>query len=158
MLLSSDKFRRLDATGFISANGRCRAFDASADGYARGEGAGAVVLMPLLEAQKRGCQIEALVKGTATSHCGTSLHFTVPNPSGQRQVIADALQDAGIEPQDVCYVEAHGSGTSLGDPIEIDSILSVLRNRQKNNNPLVIGAGKTNIGHLEVCVHICGCN
>ncbi len=94
------------------------------------------------------------------SHCGTSLHFTVPNPSGQRQVIADALQDAGIEPQDVCYVESHGSGTSLGDPIEIDSIRSVLRNGQNNNNnnPLVIGAVKTNIGHLEVCAHICGCN
>ncbi len=158
VLLSYDKFKRLDATGFISANGRCRAFDASADGYARGEGAGAVVLMPLPEAQERGCKIEALVRGTATSHCGTGSNFTAPNPSGQRQVIANALQDAGIEPQDVCYVETHGSGTSLGDPIEIDSILSVLGVRQKNNNPLVKGAVKTNIGHLEVCIYVCGCN
>ncbi|MCP4319876.1 MAG: polyketide synthase, partial [Hyphomicrobiales bacterium] len=154
MLLSSIGFDALDDSGFLSPTFRCKAFDASADGYARGEGCGAVVLMRLEDALEANCRIEAVIRGTASIHNGTATHFAAPSPAAQYKLIHRALSDAGVQAEDVCYVETHGTGTRHGDPIEFQALKSVFGKQRER--PLVLGAIKTNIGHLEGAAGIAG--
>ena len=140
----------------LSPDGRCKTFDASANGYAQGEGCGIVVLKRLSDAVADGDNILALIRGSAVNHDGPSSGLTVPNELAQEKVIRQALKNAKLEPAQVSYVEAHGTGTSLGDPIEVGALGSVFGKERPQNQPLAIGSVKTNFGHLEAAAGI-GC-
>nr|MBP9051374.1 SDR family NAD(P)-dependent oxidoreductase [Ilumatobacteraceae bacterium] len=140
----------------LSATGRCHTFGAEADGYARGEGAGMVVLKRLSDAQADGDRILAVVRSAAVNHDGRSSGLTVPSGPAQREVIERALTEAGLQPADVDLVEAHGTGTHLGDPIEVRALDAVYSRGRSADHPLLIGSAKTNIGHLEAAAGIAG--
>ena len=140
----------------LSPDGQCKAFDASADGYVRGEGCGVVVLKRLSEAEADGDRIWAVVRGTAVNHGGASVGLTVPNEPALVQVMEAALSDAGVSPEDVDYLEAHGTGTAVGDPIEINAVADVYSRGRDADQPLLVGSVKTNIGHLECAAGIAG--
>ncbi|MCU1503876.1 MAG: polyketide synthase, partial [Ilumatobacteraceae bacterium] len=146
----------LSAFKALSPSGRCHAFDASADGYARGEGCGLVLLKRLSDAQADGDRILAVIRGVATNHDGRSSGLTVPNGAAQRAVIQAALDDAGLAPVDVQLVEAHGTGTELGDPIEVRALDAVYSPGRAADDPLHLGSVKTNIGHLEAAAGAAG--
>lgn len=133
----------------LSPRAQCRAFDASADGYARGEGGGVLAIKRLADAMNAGDPIWAVIRGSAMNQDGRSPGLTVPRGAAQEAVYRDALADAGLEPSDVDYIETHGTGTPLGDPIEANSIAAVYGRRRPGAPPLAIGSIKTNIGHLE---------
>ncbi|MFC7220673.1 beta-ketoacyl synthase N-terminal-like domain-containing protein [Streptomyces polyrhachis] len=149
LMLSPYGFVLVSKLRALSPDGRCKTFDASADGYARGEGGALFVLKRLSEAEAAGDRVLAVVRGVATEHDGRSSGLTVPNPAAQQSVITSALKDAGISPADLTYVEAHGTGTQLGDPIELKALDAVTRSGRPAQRPLLIGSVKTNIGHLE---------
>jgi acyl transferase domain-containing protein/acyl carrier protein len=140
----------------LSVDGRCKTYDASADGYARGEGCGVVVLKRLSDAIADGDNILALIRGSAVNQDGRSGGLTVPNGPAQQAVIRAALTNAGVEPGQVSYVEAHGTGTSLGDPIELRALGAVLGQRRSPAENLIVGSVKTNIGHLESAAGVAG--
>ncbi len=133
----------------LSPAGRCRTFDAAADGYTRGEGCGVVVLKRLSDALSAGDRILALIRGSAINHDGPSGGLTMPNGVAQEAVVRAALANAGVQPEEVGYVEAHGTGTQLGDPIELHALGSVYPSA-------LVGSVKTNIGHLEAAAGIAG--
>lgn len=145
-------FSQLNA---LSRDGRCKSFDDSADGYGRSEGCGFVVLKRLSAAQKDGDNILALIAGTSVMHNGESSGLTVPNGVVQERLIREAMHNAHIKPDDVDYLETHGSGTKLGDPQEINALANVFKNRRQKNK-LLIGSVKTNIGHTESTAGIAG--
>ncbi|HET9622981.1 MAG TPA: beta-ketoacyl synthase N-terminal-like domain-containing protein, partial [Kofleriaceae bacterium] len=139
----------------MSADGRCKTFDAAADGYVRGEGCGVVVLKRLSDAIAAGDHIRAVVRGTAVNQDGKSSGLTAPNERAQAAVIRAALAAAGVTPDAIQYVEAHGTGTPLGDPIELRALGEALgRARAQGQPPLVVGSVKTNIGHLEAAAGV----
>ncbi|MEV4497589.1 beta-ketoacyl synthase N-terminal-like domain-containing protein, partial [Micromonospora arborensis] len=142
--------------GAISPAGRCRVFDAAADGMVRGEGAGVVVLKRLDDALADGDDIIAVVRGTAVNHDGPSAGLTVPNGAAQRDVITEALRDAGVTPAEVGYVEAHGTGTPLGDPIEMGALARVYGADREPHRPLLVGSVKTNLGHTDGAAGVAG--
>ena len=135
----------------IAPDGRCKTFDAAANGFVRGEGCGMLVLKRLSDALAAGDRILSLVRGSAVNHDGASGGLTVPSGPSQQAVIRRAL--TGIPPEQVGYVEAHGTGTSLGDPIEVGALGTVFQERAQ---PLFIGSVKTNIGHLEAAAGVAG--
>ncbi|MEZ0095323.1 beta-ketoacyl synthase N-terminal-like domain-containing protein [Streptacidiphilus sp. EB129] len=149
LMLSPYGFVLVSKLRALSPDGLCKTFDASADGYARGEGGALFVLKRLRDAEAAGDRILALVRGVATEHDGRSSGLTVPNPTAQQGVIRSALKDAGIAPADLTYVEAHGTGTQLGDPIELQALDAVTTVGRPAGRPLLVGSVKTNIGHLE---------
>ena len=140
----------------LSADGRCKTFDASADGYGRGEGAGIVVLKPFSKALEDEDHILAVISGSAINQDGRSNGITAPNGLAQQAVINEALDNAGIAPDQIQYMETHGTGTILGDPIEIESIKKVMLQERSKENTLYIGSVKTNIGHLESAAGVAG--
>ncbi len=139
----------------MSFKGRCQTFDASADGYVRGEGGAVVVMKRLSDAARDGDHILAVVRGSALNQDGRSSGLTAPNGQAQQAVIRAALSNAGLSPSDISYVEAHGTGTSLGDPIEMKALGEVFGDRPADR-PLMVGSVKTNIGHLEGAAGIAG--
>ncbi|MFD6367386.1 MupA/Atu3671 family FMN-dependent luciferase-like monooxygenase [Streptomyces roseolus] len=141
-------------TNALSPTGVCRAFDAEADGFVLGEGAGAVVLKRLEDAQRDGDPILGVLRGSAVNHDGPSSGLTAPNGRAQQAVIRSALRTGGLAPAEVGYVEAHGTGTSLGDPIEAEALTAVYGEGRPADRPLVIGSVKTNFGHLEAAAGI----
>jgi natural product biosynthesis luciferase-like monooxygenase protein len=145
----------LSRARMMSPTGRCRTFDSAADGYTRGEGCGVVVLKRLSAALAEGDRILGLVRGSAVNQDGRSNGLTAPNGAAQRGLFRDALAAAGVAAVDVGYIECHGTGTPLGDPIEVGSILDVFGQRPAKR-PLALGAVKTNFGHLECAAGICG--
>ncbi|MGH8570944.1 MAG: type I polyketide synthase, partial [Gammaproteobacteria bacterium] len=140
----------------LSADGRCKTFDASADGYGRGEGVGVVVLKRLSDALAAGDRVWALIRGSAVNQDGRSSGFTVPNGPAQQAVIRAALDSAELRPEQVGYVEAHGTGTALGDPIEVGALGAVFGADGARGEPLLVGSVKANIGHLESAAGIAG--
>ncbi len=144
--LSSVVMCRLRA---LAPDGRCKTFDAAADGYARGEGCGMVVLKRLSDAVAGGDRIWAVIRGSAVNQDGAGAGLTVPNGLAQQAVIRQAMAGAKVSPQQVGYVEAHGTGTRLGDPLELRSLWSVFRQNRDAGSPIVVGALKTNVGHME---------
>ncbi len=146
----------LSKAHMMAPDGRCKAFDASADGYVRGEGCGVIVLKRLRDAVAQGDRILAIVRGSAVNHDGRSNGLSAPNGPVQEAVLRAALQDAGLAPQDIQYIEAHGTGTRLGDPIEIEALMAVLCSDRPAASPLILSSVKTNIGHLESAAGIAG--
>jgi acyl transferase domain-containing protein/aryl carrier-like protein len=140
----------------LAPDGHCKTFDARADGYVRSEGCGVVVLKRLSDAQRDGDHIYAVIRGSAVGHDGASSGLTVPNGLAQQQVLRQALQDAGVEPQSVGYVECHGTGTRLGDPIEVRALGTVLAAARTPDQPLYLGSIKANLGHLEAGAGVVG--
>ena len=140
----------------MAADGRCKTFDAGADGYVRSEGCGVVVLKRLDDALADGDNIRGIIRGSAVNQDGLTNGLTAPNGNAQLEVIRLALAKAGVKPNQIGYVETHGTGTPLGDPIEVNSIKAVLMEGRESNQPCWIGSGKTNIGHLEAAAGIAG--
>ncbi|MGH2479615.1 MAG: type I polyketide synthase, partial [Ktedonobacteraceae bacterium] len=142
--------------GFLSPDGRCKTFDASANGYARGEGAGVVLIKPLSRAQADGDPIYALIRGTAVTQDGHTNGITVPNPAAQETAMRLACQRAGILPHQLQYVEAHGTGTPVGDPLEARAIGTVVSTDRPAGEQCIVSSVKTNIGHLEAAAGVAG--
>ena len=142
--------------GMLAPDGKCKTFDASANGYVRGEGCGIVVLKRLADAETDGDHIWAVICGSAVNQDGASPGLTVPNGAAQERVIAAALSRAGLRPADVDYLEAHGTGTEVGDPIELQAAGTAYGKGRVADRPLLIGSVKTNIGHLESAAGVAG--
>ncbi|KAB8330057.1 type I polyketide synthase [Scytonema tolypothrichoides VB-61278] len=154
LILSPEVSITFSKAGMIAVDGRCKTFDAKANGYVRGEGCGVVVLKRISDAVRDGDNILAVIKGSAVNQDGRSNGLTAPNPLSQRAVISHALENAKVQPAQISYVEAHGTGTSLGDPIELNSLKDVLVQGRSPDQPCWIGSVKTNIGHLEAAAGI----
>ena len=151
-----NKFLMLAQGKFASSKGRCESFGEGGDGYVPGEGVGAVLLKPLAKAVADRDHIYGVIKGTAVNHGGKTNGYTVPNPNAQAAVIGQALKEAGIDPRTISYIEAHGTGTSLGDPIEITGLTKAFRDYTTDNQFCAIGSVKSNIGHCESAAGIAG--
>ncbi|WP_054741598.1 type I polyketide synthase [Cellulosilyticum ruminicola] len=149
LMLSPVVYSNLCMMNAVSADGRSKPFDANGSGYGRGEGCGILVLKRLKDAMRDGDTVYAVIKGGAINNDGASSGLTVPNGKAQKMVMEDALKDAGVAPHEMSYLEAHGTGTPLGDPIEIGAVTEVFGQDNLREAPLIIGAVKGNIGHLE---------
>lgn len=156
VMLSPYSFVLVSKAQALSPGGRCKTFDASADGYARGEGCGVIVLKRLSDAQRDQDRVLAVIRGSAVNHDGRSLGISVPNGTAQQDVLRAALRDAGVRGHEIGYVEAHGTGTALGDPIELHALDAVYGADRPADRPLWVGSVKTNIGHLEAAAGIAG--
>ncbi|MFE7390176.1 SDR family NAD(P)-dependent oxidoreductase [Streptomyces sp. NPDC057582] len=161
--LSPSLFKAFVRAEMLSPDGRCKTFDAAADGYVRGEGVGAVLLKPLRQAVEDGDHIHAVIKGSAVNHCGRTASLTAPDPEAQARVLVSAYRRAGVDPRTVTYLESHGTGTRLGDPIEIEGMKKAFTELYEEHalpvpaTPHVaVGAVKTNIGHLEAASGMAG--
>lgn len=162
VILSPNLFHAFDRSGMLSADYSCKTFDASANGYVRGEGVGVVVLRPLSKALAHKDHIYAVVKGSAVNHGGKSTSLTAPNPSSQANVIEKAIKDAAIDPRTISYIETHGTGTKLGDHVEIEGLKRAYKTMMEQGDKEIaepwiqLGAVKTAIGHLEAAAGIAG--
>ena len=156
LLLSPELSIAFSQANMLAPDGRCKTFDAAADGYVRSEGCGVVVLKRLADAQTAGDTILALIRGTAINQDGASNGLTAPNGLAQEAVIQQALAVAHLQPHAIAYVEAHGTGTSLGDPIEVHALEAVYGRGRGPANPLIVGSVKTNLGHTEAAAGIAG--
>jgi acyl transferase domain-containing protein/short-subunit dehydrogenase/acyl carrier protein len=146
-ILSPTLYHIESANQMLAKDGKCKAFDESADGFVRAEGCGVVILKPLESALKDGNKIYCVIKGSAVNHDGRSSGLMAPNQSAQEALLRSALEDSGLEQGDIRFVECHGTGTRLGDPVEAGALSAVYRIR--SSDPLYIGSLKTNMGHLE---------
>ncbi|MDY0308034.1 MAG: type I polyketide synthase, partial [Desulfovibrionaceae bacterium] len=153
LLLGPTPSHWLGAMHSLAPDGRCKAFGAGADGFGRGEGGGVVILERLSDARRHGRRIHAVILGGAVGADGKSAGFTAPSAKGQRMVMARALTNAGVGSQEVGFVETHGTGTPLGDPIEVESLVAVYGQRQ---DKLLIGSVKSNVAHLEAASGMAG--
>jgi thioester reductase-like protein len=151
-----NKYVVLSLSRFASSDGRCRSFGNGGDGYVPGEGVGAILLKPLARAAADGDNIYAVIKSSSINHGGKTNGYTVPNPNAQSALIAEALRRSGINPRTISYIEAHGTGTPLGDPIEITGISKAFHTYTSDKQFCSIGSVKSNIGHLESAAGIAG--
>lgn len=142
--------------GMLSPDGHCKAFDASADGFVRSEGAGVVLLKPLVAALRDGDSVYSVIRATASNNDGCSSPFMTPSRTGQAALLRHAYERAGVAPSSVQYVEAHGTGTAVGDPVEMGAITDVLAEGRTSEQRCLIGSSKTNIGHTEAAAGIAG--
>ena len=158
VLLSPGAFLAFGKAGMLCQDGRCKSFDVRADGYVRGEGVGAILLKPLSRAQRDGDRIYAVIRGTGENHGGHVQSLTVPNPNAQGELLRDVYARAGIDPFTISYIEAHGTGTPLGDPIEINGLKKAfgLNLGDVLEPRCAVGSVKANIGHLETAAGIAG--
>lgn len=163
-LISPDVYISFTKSGMLCEDGRCKTFSDKANGYVRGEGVGMLMLKPLRAAQRDGDDIYAVIKGAAENHGGRTTSLTAPNPNAQAAVIRRAIRDAGIDFERVGYIECHGTGTELGDPVEISGLKSVAKElmdadaaeRKQAASPCYLGSIKSNIGHLEYAAGVVG--
>lgn len=156
LILSPAITNNFREAGFMAPDGRCKTFDARADGYVRGEGIGMILLKPLLKAIAEGDSIYAVIRGSAINQDGRTNGLTAPSGSAQKDVLLQAYRQAGVSPARVQYVEAHGTGTKLGDPIEVQALGEVIGLGRADDDFCAIGSVKTNIGHLEAAAGIAG--
>ncbi len=153
LMLLPEMTASLSNAGMLAADGHCKTFDAAADGYGRGEGCGVLVLKRLSDAQSDGDTILAVIRSSTIGHDGPSTGLTAPRGPSQQAMIRQALQQAQLKPDAVSYIEAHGTGTPLGDPIEVGALGAIFQERE---TPLQIGSVKTNLGHLEAASGVAG--
>ena len=151
-----NKYLALAQGMFVASDGLCKSFGEGGDGYVPGEGVGAVLLKPLSKALADGDQIHGVIKASAINHGGKTSGYTVPNPSAQAQVISMALKESGVNARAVSYIEAHGTGTALGDPIEIAGLSKAFSADTSDKGYCAIGSAKSNIGHCESAAGIAG--
>lgn len=156
LILGPESSIALSKLEMMAPDGRCKTFDDRADGFVRGEGCGAVVLKRLDAAVRDGDPILAVIRGSAVNQDGASNGLTAPSGRAQQAVVRRALEVAGIEGTQVGYVETHGTGTSIGDPIEVEALVEVLGSGRPPDRPCVLGALKTNVGHTEAAAGIAG--
>lgn len=163
LLLTPTMFVSFAKAGMLSPDGRCKSFDQRANGYVRGEGAAAILLKPLSRALAAGDQIYALIRGSAENHGGRATSMTAPNPNAQADLLVDAYTRAGVDPATVTYIEAHGTGTQLGDPLEVTGLTRAFARLYEHHGisnraapHCGIGSVKANIGHLESAAGIAG--
>jgi acyl transferase domain-containing protein len=156
LILSPAITMNFTKAGVMAPDGRCKTFDAGANGYVRSEGAGLVVLKPLSRALADGDPIYAVIRGSAVNQDGRSNGLMAPNPLAQEAVLREAYRRAGVSPGDLQYVEAHGTGTLLGDPIEAKALGRVLAESRAPGRLCAIGSVKTNIGHCEAAAGVAG--
>ncbi|WP_417694849.1 SDR family NAD(P)-dependent oxidoreductase [Roseibium sp.] len=156
LYLHPSNYVELSAAHMLSPSGRCHSFGSEADGFVPGEGVGCVVLKPLSKAVADGDRIHAVIRGSAVNHGGRTNGFTVPNPQAQRDVIRKALDQAGLQASEIGYIEAHGTGTELGDPIEVDGLTQAFALDTDASGFCVLGSVKSNIGHLEAAAGVAG--
>ena len=156
LMLSPTATINFSKAHMMASDGRCKTFDAAADGYVRGEGCGIVVLKRLADALADGDRVLAVIRGSAVNHDGHSNGLTAPNGQAQEAVIRQALALGGVDPSEVGYLEAHGTGTSLGDPVEVRAIGAAFGAQRSEKDRLIIASVKTNIGHLEAAAGIAG--
>ena len=156
LLLLPDNSVIFSQAGMLSPDGHCKTFDAAANGYVRSEGCGVIVLKRLSVAQQAGDPVLALIRGSAINQDGPSGGLTVPNGPAQEAVIQQALQNGGVHPGQISYIEAHGTGTALGDPIEVGALAAVFGGSHSHENPLTVGSVKTNLGHTECAAGLAG--
>jgi acyl transferase domain-containing protein/SAM-dependent methyltransferase/aryl carrier-like protein len=154
-ILAAENLISLSKANMMASDGRCKTFDAAADGFVRAEGCGMVVLKRLSDANSDGDRVLAVIRGSATNQDGRSTGLTVPNGPAQEAVIRRALENAGVEPAEVSYLETHGTGTKLGDPIEVQALAEVLGEGRAPHHTLWLGSVKTNVGHLESAAGVC---
>ena len=154
LMLSPELTQTFELAGMMAEDGRCKTFDADADGYVRGEGCGVVILKRLVDARRDGDRILGVIKGSAINQDGRSNGLTAPNGLSQQAVVRQALANADLAPSQISYLESHGTGTSLGDPIEVNSLKAVLNEAREET--CYLGSLKTNIGHLEAAAGIAG--
>ena len=161
-IVSVDGHISISKAGMLSPEGRCKSFSERADGYARGEGVGMLVLKKLSAAERDGDHIHGLIRSTAENHGGRGNSLTAPNPRAQAALLREAYEKAGIDPRTVGYIEAHGTGTKLGDPVEINGLKAAFRELYEAHGATVqeahcgVGSVKTNIGHLELAAGAAG--
>ena len=151
-----NKYLMLSSGQFLSPQGHCESFGEGGDGYIPGEGVGVALLKRLVDAERDSDHIYGVIKGSAVNHGGKTNGYTVPNPNAQQMVIARALKEAQIDPRTISYIEAHGTGTKLGDPIEITGLTKAFRKSTPDNQYCWIGSAKSNIGHCESAAGIAG--
>ncbi|MGW0238921.1 SDR family NAD(P)-dependent oxidoreductase, partial [Streptomyces sp. NPDC002996] len=156
VLADPGAFVALSRSHALAADGRSKTFSAAADGYGRGEGVGVVAVMRLTDAVEQGRDILGVIRATAINHDGASSGITAPNGTSQQKVIRTALRSAGLTPTDIDYVECHGTGTALGDPIEVQALAAVYGDGRTPDKPLALGTAKSVIGHLESAAGIAG--
>jgi len=156
LILRPEENIPLSKWGMMSPDGRCKTFDATANGFVRGEGCGVIVLKRLSDALGDGDRILAIIRGSAVNQDGRSNSLTAPNGLSQQAVIREALSNAQVSPEQISYVEAHGTGTKLGDPIEMEALAEVIGRPRANGESCAVGSVKTNIGHLEAAAGIAG--
>ncbi len=163
VLLTPTGFISFDKTGMLAKDGHCKTLDKEANGYVRGEGVGAILLKPISKAKEDNDHIYAVIKGSAVNHSGHANSLTAPNPNAQAEVIIEAWKKSGIDPSNISYIEIHGTGTNLGDPIELNGLKKAFKELYKKNikefpkTPNCgIGSVKSNIGHLESAAGIAG--
>src|SRR6476620_5904080 len=156
VMITPGGFIGFSQAAMLSPGGRCAAFDASADGFVRGEGAGIVLLKRLSRAIADGDPIQGVILGTSINQDGHTNGISLPSPEAQTRLMLDACRDAGIVPEAIGFVEAHGTGTAVGDPIEAHALAEALCGNRSADAPLPIGSIKTNLGHLETAAGIAG--
>jgi myxalamid-type polyketide synthase MxaE and MxaD len=156
LILTPDVNVLYSQMGALAPDGWCKSFDASADGMVRGEGGAVIAVKRLADALRDGDRVLALVRGSAVNHDGRSSGLSVPSGTAQREVLRSALADAGVMPAAVHLVEAHGTGTTLGDPIEAEALIAEMGAGRPDGTPLVLGAAKASIGHLEAAAGLAG--
>ncbi len=156
VMITPEGFIGFSRASMLSPEGRCKAFDASADGFVRGEGAGMVVLKPLSAALADHDPVYAVIRATATNQDGHTNGISLPGQEAQARLVKKACVIAGIDPSDIGYVEAHGTGTAVGDPIEAHALAEALCRERAPERALVIGSVKTNLGHLETAAGVAG--
>jgi acyl transferase domain-containing protein/thioesterase domain-containing protein len=156
LMLSPAIAQLISTTGALSPDGRCKTFDAEANGFVRGEGCGVVALKRLSDAQSDGDPILAVIRGSAVNQDGRSTGLTAPSVLAQQAMLRQALESARVAPSEIGYVETHGTGTSLGDPIEVEALAQVLGKPREDGSTCALGALKTRIGHLEAAAGVAG--
>ncbi|MFN0076003.1 MAG: SDR family NAD(P)-dependent oxidoreductase [Prosthecobacter sp.] len=156
VMISPDGFIGFSQSGMLSPEGKCKAFDAAANGFVRGEGAGMVLMKKLSDAIADGDPIHAVILGSSVNQDGHTNGISLPSPEAQARLVRDACVDAGVKPSEIGYVEAHGTGTAVGDPIEAHALAEALCADRKADEPLIIGSVKTNLGHLETASGVAG--
>ena len=156
LMITPELMVSMSKVGFMSPTGRCKTFDSQADGFVRGEGCGVVVLKRLSDAIADSDRILAVIRGSAVNQDGRSTLLTAPNGPAQVALIREALSSAQVEPDRIGFFEAHGTGTALGDPIEVEAIVEAIGRAQYGSNPCFIGSIKANLGHLEAAAGVTG--